>query len=101
MRGAWETVYFEAGTTTLARETPHFYPKPQGYGFMSLLTYNVFNLYSFIRYGAYNSHLYTTIIISPLNSTNYMDERKKKYFSTCHHFHEDASILCTISYQIV
>jgi len=27
---------------------------------MSPLTYNVFNLYSFIGYGTYNPHLYTT-----------------------------------------
>jgi len=33
------------------------------HGFMSPLTYKVFNLYSFIRCGTYNSHLYTTTIL--------------------------------------
>ncbi|AES93632.1 hypothetical protein MTR_5g005790 [Medicago truncatula] len=57
--GARGTVHIEARTTPQVRETPHSYPKPQGYGFMGHLTYNVFNLYYFIQCGTYNSHLQT------------------------------------------
>jgi len=44
----WGSVNIKARTTTLVRETPHSYPKPQGYGFMGLFTYKVFNLLLFL-----------------------------------------------------
>ncbi|AET02001.2 hypothetical protein MTR_8g027130 [Medicago truncatula] len=67
LRGVMGTVHIEARTTAQAREIPHSYTKSLGNGFMGPLTYKVFNLYSFIPCGTYNSlvHNNTPPQVSP------------------------------------